>query len=288
MDGTTVFDEKDSDGGITELTYTDGAWKTDKLAFWEKNKSYKFYATSVKTGFNTTTKTISDVSVVQVIDNDADPKLGDDILEATATVNVAESNASPVELKFKHTLSRFSVYAYTDKADKNVTIKSLKLYMPKADVKDTYTFGTGWTTDWKTNFLNTDVILTEAQMSANENYAEYVYVSEETTSLPSFDNETLAAAGNPMHLGKDYFIVPTGNEAKQGDDKLQLYMKITYSQMGDDKTVFAPIQDLHSFTTGYQTNLYICVTSRDLLGIKFSSMTVNEWIQSDDHNQSEW
>lgn len=272
---------------ITNLTHSEDVWSTDKLAFWQSNTDYVFYATNATLDIES--KSIRGVKIVQPIDN-GEVKKGEDIIVATATKNVgAAISAESVQLSFKHALSRFSVYAYTDKdafSGEPLTMTSLKLYLPKGTADYTISnAGNEWGA-WtgSTNIAAPAPMTAEVEMQVKAAYDEYVVLNEDQ-DLTACATPT-AAVNGATQMGGNFFIVPSGN-GQRDDDHVQLYMEISYKQLDQSWTKFVPVQDLHSFSQGYQTNLYICITNPDLMPLTFSDtqMAVGDWTPtaSDEH-----
>ena len=293
---------------LNKLSWNGNAWVSEKLAFWEKNLKYDFTAVApaqlpdgVKVSYGAEEAEssftladrkvkISGVPLTQVISN-KDEKGGYDILVGNAIAQ--DENTSTVQLTFKHILSRFSIYAYTDskEADGTVTIKSMSIYLPKAG-SATYQQAKheagavsgqdAWT--W-TGFAN--VKYAEEEVELTDSYQRYELVESANpltlkyANSPSAVYQAAKAAPQDYLLPTEFFMAPTAT-IEQNNVQLWLAIDYTISGKGQDDadnvqtkeyTKLVPIQDLHSFRQGYQTNLFICVNKP----IEFRSMTVNDW-----------
>lgn len=299
--GTSVF----SGDGDAKLSYTDGAWDVDKIAFWDEGMKYDFLAVApydlanVSYGTTGCSYTIADCKL-SISDIPAVKKIagGDDILVAAVTDQSKGANAdNGVQFNFSHILSRFSVYAYTaipndETTGYTVTLNSLSIYLPNGDAKAKYTQATHGEVDndadaWEWDgFTNAATTATEADL-AND-YTGYALTCDNTTAALQYA-ATLAdarqAAKNESTkasylLQPEFFVAPTKKIEANTTDDLQLFMKITYTLTGKgdnqskEYTKFVPIQDLHSFKQGHQTNLFICIGEGD---IEFGNFSVNGW-----------
>ena len=293
------------------LSYDGSAWKCDRLAFWESDKSYDFTAVAPATLQNVNfgeasaenftladrKLTISDIPVVQVINNgsDAQAKSGDDILVACANKQTEASKT--VQLSFKHILSRFNIYIYNSDEENpsetdNVTVKDLAIYMPTASAKATYKQAAHgavnpgsdlWSWSGFTNVEN--AVSAEA---LGDNYQKFELITNPTRLVYAADpseavlkKETLASP--------EFFIAPTEKIADATTADLQLYLAVTYDSnksgwVTRTKTLFVPIQDLHSFKQGCQTNLFINLHMYQFSPqpLDFGSMTLDDWSTPND------
>ena len=304
INATNVFSDEPA-----LLSYDGSAWQCNRLAFWESDKNYDFTAIApadlqgVKYG-NTDGNSflladrklcISDIPVVQVVNNNSDPKSGDDILVSTIT---KQSEASQtVQLSFKHILSRFNIYIYCSDVENptendNVTVTDLAIYMPKASATAEYkqaahgavTPGSDlWT--W-TGFNNMENA--ESAEALDDNYQKFELITEPTI-LAYAANPSEAVANKKTLLSPEFFIAPTAKVSDATTADLQLYLAVTYESHKADwttrtKTLFVPIQDLHSFKQGCQTNLYINLHLYNFTPqpIDFGSMVLDDWSTADD------
>lgn len=294
---TDVFDATESDVSAT-LTYSGTAWACSKIALWETGNSYDFTAvapSTVSATYATGTATLDDrkltvssIPVVQTISNaDGEGKNGEDILVAAANNQTIATGS--VQLSFKHILSRFSVYVYTTvKTEVSpITITALKLYLPGDGTTATYAQNThgaviAGTDSWTwTGFTNVENATDAASLATV--YKAYDIVTTATDALPVCSTPAAAAekTGGARLLPQEFFIAPTAVKDVPTTDDLQLYMDITFTYDNKSYSKFCPVQDLHSFTQGYQTNLYICV-NEPKQAIFFNSMSVDGWTD-DDH-----
>lgn len=301
--GTSVF----SGEGNAKLSNTGGTWDVDKIAFWDEGMKYDFLAVApydlANVSYGTTggsytvadrKLSISEIPAVKKIND------GDDILVAAVTDQSKGANAdNGVQFNFSHILSRFSVYAYTaipndETTGYTVTLNSLSIYLPNDNAKAKYAQATHGEVDndadtWEWDgFTNAATTATEADLNAN--YIKYDLNTDNTTAALQYaatladarqaaKNETTKAS---YLLQPEFFVAPTAKIETNTTDDLQLFMKISYTLTGngDDQsktktyTKFVPIQDLHSFKQGHQTNLFICIGEGD---IEFGNFSVNGW-----------
>ena len=79
----------------------------------------------------------------------------------------------------------------------------------------------------------------------------------------------------------EFFVAPTALTATTPTtENLQLYMNITYVMNGVQENKFVPVQDLHAFKQGYQTNLIISIENKPQQPVRFANFSVNNWIDS--------
>lgn len=299
-------------GDMATLSYdaTSKNWNLNKIAFWEDGYKYDFTAVApaaVENGFKTKYTngllTISDIPVMQTIGN-GDEKSGDDILVAAKTG--LNSTTDAVQLSFRHILSRFCIYAYTSMAEakpaeegstegataKTVTITKLTLYMPKATAtyqqkshndgavsgSDTWTWAgfTNSTTATKAEDVKDTYEACEIITEANKMNVAY------NASPSSVLNDIKLTTEKGKYLcPKEFLVAPTAlTEATPTTENLQLYIDIAYEMDGLQEEKFVPVQDLHAFKQGYQTNLIINIENKPNEPIGFQNFTVSNWIDS--------
>lgn len=300
---------------VATLSYdaTSTHWNLDKIAFWEDGYKYDFAAVApapAENGFKTEyingLVTISDIPVVQTIGN-GETKSGDDILVASKTAQSATTG--DVQLSFRHILSRFSIYAYTSMTDAKpaepsegegstttttqpVTITKLTLYMPKATAtyqQKTHNEGAVSGSDtWAWNGFTNSTTATSAE-DVKDTYEAYEVITEKNkmsvpynTSAANVLNEIKQNDKKASYLcPMEFFVAPTALTATTPTtENLQLYMDITYEMDGLHEEKFVPVQDLHAFKQGYQTNLIISIENKPLQPISFANFSVNSWIDS--------
>lgn len=263
--------------------------------------------------------TISDIPVVQTIGNgstssDADAsavtKSGDDILVAMKTGQSATTENDGVQLSFRHILSRFSIYAYTSMTEakpaessdaegsttttttKPVTITKLTLYMPKATAtykQNSHNEGAVSGSDtWIWNGFTNSTTASSAEdvkgtydayeVITNANKMSVPYNTSAANVLNEIkQNDKKASYLCPM----EFFVAPTAlTETTPTTENLQLYMDITYEMDGLHEEKFVPVQDLHAFKQGYQTNLFISIENKPQQPVRFTNFSVNGWIDS--------
>lgn len=291
------------------LTYAaDKSWKSDRLAFWESDKKYDFTAVAPATltsvsfgqanaeGFKLTDRklTISDIPVVQVVNN-GEEKSGDDILVACA--NNQTETSKTVQLSFKHILSRFNIYIYTSDVENptdadNVTVTDLAIYLPKADAKAKYeqkahgAVAPGKDTWSWDGFANVE--MAETADALNGNYQKFEVITE-PTRLVYAAGPSDALTKKETKASPEFFIAPTAKVAEATKANLQLYLGVTYVSHKTGwttrtKTLFVPIQDLHSFKQGCQTNLFVNLHMYQFSPqpLDFGSMTLDDWSTPND------
>ena len=290
------------------LSYDGSAWKCDRLAFWESDKAYDFTAvapatlTGAKFGdanaesFKLSDRklTISDIPVVQEVSNDDNAKKGDDILVATATKQTEATGE--VQLSFKHILSRFNIYIYSSDVENpsdsdNVTVNDLAIYMPTASAKAMYTQAAHGSVNpgsdqWSWSDFN-NVENAETAEALGDNYQK-LEIIKEPTRLIYAASPSEAAVKKETLAKPEFFIAPTSKVADATTADLQLYLAVTYvsHKLGWDtrtKTLFVPIQDLHSFKQGCQTNLFINLHMYQFSPqpLDFGSMVLDDWSSAD-------
>ena len=309
------YDEDNSksvfNDGMATLSFepTSKSWNVNKIAFWEDGFKYDFTAvapTAPENGFKTEyTKgllTISDIPVVQTIGN-GDVKGGDDILVAAKTG--LNSTTGDVQLSFRHILSRFSIYAYTSMAEakpadegstegtttKPVTITKLTLYMPKATAtyrQKSHNDGAVSGSDtWAWAGFTNNTTATKAE-DVKGDYEAYEIITEANKMNVTYNNSASSVLNDIKQTTertkylcpKEFFIAPTALEAQASTENLQLYMDITYEMNGVQEEKFVPVQDLHAFKQGYQSNLIINIENKPNEPIGFQNFTVSNWIDS--------
>ena len=294
-----------------KLSYSNDAWDVDKIAFWDENMKYDFLAvapydlSNVSYGSGDSNHALADrklaITGIPAVKRIAD---GDDILVAATNEQTKAANATGgVQFNFNHILSRFSVYAYTavpntENTGYTVTLNSLSIYLPNDDAKASYNQATHgevssdadtWT--WN-GFTNASVTANEEDLTANYTKYDLKLEGDETSHVLQYA-ATLAEARQAAKaegtktsylMQPEFFGAPTAKIADGTTVDLQLFMKITYTMTGkaDSKseqyTKFVPIQDLHSFKQGHQTNLFICIGEGDII---FGNFDVNGWQNTD-------
>ena len=295
---------------VATLSYdaTFNQWNLNKIAFWEDGYKYDFAAvapapaeTGFKAEYTNGLVTISDIPVVQTIGNgssssDADAsaatKSGDDILVAMKTGQTATSDNGAVQLSFRHILSRFSIYAYTSMTPATVTITKLTLYMPKATAtyqQKTHNEGAVSGSDtWTWNGFTNSTTASSAE-DVKDTYNAYEVITDANkmsvaynTSAANVLNEITQNDKKASYLcPMEFFVAPTAlTETTPTTVNLQLYMDITYEMDGLQEEKFVPVQDLHAFKQGYQTNLFISIENKPQQPVRFTNFSVNGWIDS--------
>lgn len=86
------------------------------------------------TGDGTTTYGITNIPLVQKIDNTTNPKEGWDLLVSNRVLSEPTTGASdrtPISFTFQHILSRLSFYVYTTNSSATVKVTNIKAYLPK-------------------------------------------------------------------------------------------------------------------------------------------------------------
>jgi len=121
-----------------------------------------------------------------------------------------------------------------------------------------------------------------------ENYQKFEVINKETrlvyAASPSDAVQKKETLASP-----EFFIAPTKKITDATTADLQLYLAVTYvsHKTGWDtrtKTLFVPIQDLHSFKQGCQTNLFINLHMYQFSPqpLDFGSMTLDDWSTPND------
>ena len=293
------------------LTYDGSAWKSNRLAFWESDLQYDFTAVAPATlagaslgeasteSFKLADRklTISGIPVAQVVNNssDTESKSGDDILVACANKQTETTKA--VQLSFKHILSRFSIYVYTSDVENptdedNITVTDLAIYMPTANAKATYTQAAHGTVNpgsdqWTwSDFANKENA--ESADALGDSYQKFEVITE-PTRLVYAAGPSDAAAKKETKASPEFFIAPTAKLTDATTADLQLYLAVTYESHKTGwetrtKTLFVPIQDLHSFKQGCQTNLFINLHMYQFSPqpLDFGSMILDDWSTPND------
>ena len=260
----------------TELNYDANQkyWKYQlaNAPVWEQGNNYDFAgfvpANAVAhVAYNEGKVSLTNVPMVQLIDNNSQPKGGDDYLVSALSVSKKDDARNDVALNFSHILSRLSVYAFTN-SDYKVDIDHLSLYLPSNNVGVSYQEashnGPSLAHDTWTWSGFTDQASASNAADLNESYAEQKVVEDKVENISK--NELSATK-----MAKEYFLAPTPGE-------LNLYIALTYtiSSATDSRTYtrFLPIDALRQLKQGFQHNLYINIAPNE---IKFEVKDVEGW-----------
>lgn len=259
---TNAFDN----GGYRVLRWQNGSgsWTYDEPVFWTNDKNYDFvgFAPAEEAGianYSEGKMEVSNIPVVQVIDNSSTGKSGIDyLLSDVATSRATDGTREDVRLVFKHILSRLSFYVWKDNTTKqDITLKNATLYLPSSTAKANYTEAIHngpqpdqdtWTWEGHSDIKDaTD----EGDLSTYSSHT----INSTSIEVPECSDDVLAEV-YAQKLGKEFFIAPTPS-----DDDVTFYIKLTY-EMGDDNgsteiTKFTKLPDLERLRQGYKHNLYI-------------------------------
>ena len=279
-----------------QVTYnTTDLWNYTPVRFWDTQKSYLFNAlmpyTAAATFDQTTGITLGGIATPAL------STTGIDYLVATQ-VSANGADKKLVEFKFNHILSKFNVLAKAKViagGQYKVTLNSMKIDLPdgtatytQKTAADVTTFGAGSTA--------CDAWTFTAGTAAKEDI--------QTAEVALDDN---VGTDNYKKLANSYFVAPTPVTAAGVRTQVNLTMDVTFKVTfdnnkngaidaadGDYEETYTytdvPVQDLHNFTQGYMTNLYVLFDMS--LGtpsnpnpnvIKFAVDEVKEWIDSDDN-----
>ncbi|MGN0282633.1 MAG: fimbrillin family protein [Prevotella sp.] len=276
---TAAFDN----GGYRTLRWdsSSSSWTYDDVMYWTKGKNYDFVGFAPAEEANVATYEnglikVSNIPVVQTIDNSMENKSGIDYLLSNVTTSIDNgSTRDDVCLVFKHLLSRLSVYVWTDNLIcQGVVLKSLEFFLPNDDAKANYEEANHngpasgsdvWT--W-TGFTDVPNALSE------ESLAGYSRNTLNTTNVdvPACSDKQMAESDAKL-LDSEFFIAPTPN-----DEDITLYVKATYDIIDESRTVettkFTQVTSLKKLKQGYQHNIYICLNDQKMT---FTVSDVEGW-----------
>lgn len=292
---TAVFDDQ----SVSYATAT--GWSYEPLHYWDLAADYRFWAvmpstaqvTAAPASYDATTGfTITDIPAVQPL------ATGDDYMLSTRASIAHPATGKTVEFTLNHILSKFNVLARSivpDASKYSITLNSLSILFPAAS------FGTA----------------TYSQTSAGEvtSFAAAVPYcdawSRTTGSAYTAAVQTTALAlggSNYVKLAHSFLVAPTPVITGASPTRtpvtltMQVNYTVSYDGNGDgDYTdpneynetynyTAVSVQDLHYFTQGYITNLYVLfdmsagsVARPNPAVIKFAVDEVIDWDNSDDN-----
>lgn len=260
----------------TDLNYDNAQkyWKyqMNNAPTWEEDYSYDFAgfvpaSVTANVVYNNGKFSLTNVPAVQLIDNNSNPKGGDDYLVSSVSVSRKGDARNDVALNFSHILSRLSIYTYTN-SQYQVDVNSLSLYLPSSTVGVTYQEASHdgpsqendtWT--WS-GFSNKEGATAATEL--DDSYAEQRVLETDVKNISKSEAQATA-------LPKSYFVAPTPSETN-------LYVVLTYtiSSATDSRTYtrFLPISALRQLKQGYQHNLYINIAPNE---IKFEVKDIEGW-----------
>lgn len=287
------------------ITYDSTAknWSYSPIRYWDTQATYHFYALmpgdipqadvtalpdkySPAGGF-----TINHIPACQAIN-------GSEIDYLIATRTVANgADKKPINLKFNHILSQFNVLAKAkvpQSGGYKVTLKYMNISLPTGSAsyyqkyaEDVTSYGRGsndcdtWSSPSATTKRD---VLPAGALLLDDNLATNNYIKLPNSYMISPTTVTSAGVRDSISLTMDLTYSVTydknGNgtlEAADGDYS----ESYTFNNM--------PLQDLHNFTQGYITNLYVLFDMSDdpenptSNVIKFTVDQVVDWVHSDDN-----
>lgn len=282
---TPVF----SDLAVTYNTST--GWVYQPLHYWDVESNYYFYAVMPSTANVTTAPekytdptqgfTITDIPALQPIES------GADYMVASRVEVTAPGTGKTVEFKFNHILSKFNVLArckVPDASKYKVTLNSMSVNFPAEFGTATYT----QTTPSQVTSYATGLAYCDAWELTN---------GVGVTSEPIVESPLTLSNDNYVKLPHTYLVAPTRvtTGAKPYRTRVNLTMDISYTLSYDangdgdytdahEYTESFPytnisLQDLHNFTQGYITNLYVLLdmSQSGPHAIYFSVHEMDEW-----------
>lgn len=206
---------------------------------------------------------VSNVPLVQEIDNTNDAKKGWDLLVSNRVLSIPSTDyitdRAKISFTFQHILSRLSFYVYTTESEgTTVKVKSIKAYLPKGATGQ-YRQNTGtdhptaegktdniynstnstWNSsindswEWTTGFTDITTVVTPTQFdalvvnNAGNTYQEYeVQTSGEGDVVKhptSNEFSSVINDANITKIGKEYFLAPTPAYNDGTSDKVAKY-----------------------------------------------------------------
>lgn len=281
----------------TPVTYsTAQGWTYDISRFWDVMADYKFWAvmpasaqvTAAPDSYATTTGfTITNIPAVQ------SSTTGNDYLISDGVSIAHPGTGKTVEFTLTHILSKFNVLArciVPDAAKYSVTLKNLDIIFPAAFGTATYNqLAPGASTSYG-----------DGTSSACDAWS-YSAGTATTASIQATDQPLYTA--NYVKLTHSYLVAPTPVTAVAVRTPQSLTMNVTfavaydgngdgdYTDRGEYNETYTytgvAVQDLHNFTQGYMTNLYVLFDLSSGAAnpniIKFDVHDVTDWSDSDDN-----
>ena len=295
---STQYDANTAQNIFEQNNYTSLTWNADyniwnynNLVLWEDDMNYDFVGIApeeetLNASYQEGKVTLTDIPVVQEIDN-GDTKSGIDYL-LSETFNSMANNSGirgNVNLKMYHLLSRLSLYVWKkNETENNVTLKSLKIYLPKQTAKATYEeadhSGPNMNNDkWTWTGFENITNATNAEMLA-ASYDEYETCNTEK-NIPTCTSEE-SAQTNAMILDKEFFISPSPK-----DESFYTYISTTYeieaNGVRKEITKFSRLVGFDKTTQGYRHNILICLDDNN---VTFSIDTIEGWQTGNDNNDN--
>lgn len=209
---------------------------------------------------------VSNVPLVQEIDNTSATKGGWDLLVSNRVLSAPSDNLindrDKISFTFQHILSRLSFYVYTTETGKTVKVKSIKAYLPKGatgqyrqntatghptaesktgaiynSTNSTWSAAKNDSWYWTTGFTDITDVVTPTQFDTQvvnddgNTYKEYgVQVSSEGEMVKhptSNEFSSVVADASITKIGKEYFLAPTpANNTEVA--KYHFFVKVEY------------------------------------------------------------
>lgn len=206
---------------------------------------------------------VSNVPLVQEIDNTNDAKKGWDLLVSNRVLSIPSTNyitdRAKISFTFQHILSRLSFYVYTTESEgTTVKVKSIKAYLPKGatgqyrqntatekptaegktnakynSTNSTWNSSTNDSWEWTTGFTDITNVVTPTQFDAQvvndagNTYQEYeVQTSGEGDVVKHLTSNEFSSVINDASItkiGKEYFLAPTPAYNDGTSDKVAKY-----------------------------------------------------------------
>lgn len=277
----------------TPVTYdAANGWSYTPIRFWDAQSDYKFYAVMPSTVSVTAAPdayaptqgfTIENIPTVQQIGSGTDI----DYLVSDCKTIDKPATGKTVEFTLHHLLSRLNVLAKAKVINGNytVTLNYLGLYLPDGTV--TYT--------------QKSAALVQSYGDGSHGTAADAWSTTPAIGATAYDVypagilelDDNAGTDNYKKLTHSYFVAPTEVKTDGSRTAISPKMKISFNVAFDDGVTTnsedyvydnLSVQDLHNFTQGYITNLYVLLDmSSGSNVIKFAVDEVPDWTDSDDN-----
>lgn len=204
---------------------------------------------------------VSNVPLVQEIDNTNDAKKGWDLLVSNRVLSIPSTDyitdRAKISFTFQHILSRLSFYVYTTESEgTTVKVKSIKAYLPKGatgqyrqntatdkptvegktdniynSTNSTWNSYTNDSWEWTTGFTDITTVVTPTQFDeqvvndGSNTYQEYVVQTNDTGDEVKHSLQFSNAIGdaNITRIGKEYFLAPTPAYKKNETETVAKY-----------------------------------------------------------------
>lgn len=218
----------------TAVTWTDGAYKTDKLAYWNKDKFYKFYAVAPSTGAYTMTDNVNGyVKIEGVASAKANESV--DYLVTRGSAVFAGSAKPVVGLDFHHTMAKVTVAVKRTTASE-ITVKAITM--------------TGW--DNATGVFTQNSSATPATLDKSE-WSLGTKVDGTAKFLETTDAPITLNADAAVEAATKWIFVPQELAASA------LTFELTYEIDGTEYTKTGAIADTHTWGTDSHTTYTISI-----------------------------